>query len=620
MAQGDSDSGYFDLGSMFPGTYGGDYSMPSYAPSDMAGADASEYNDDFGLRRGGPQGYWTTRTMGSGAEGLDQGFQSLGLTRPTPEMLAAMGFNGPGTTLSGEGDNRETIINPDLYPFMAQHGQTYGEHYNGEAEDSMTGQVFDRSGNRIKDATNTWKLGNDDAFGIAMLLAGGLVGGAAAGAGAAGAGGGGAAASSAGGAGAAGAGTNAALIDSGLGTTGYGASSAGLGGGAAGTATNAALIDSALGTPGYGASSAGFGGGAGQTGFSLSGLGRSAGKGALWNGGMTAARGGNMNDILKGAAYGAVGGGLGYGVDSYNPGSLASDNPDWQRVVNRGVTGAGSAALSGGSPLQGGLFAAGTGAINNVGGSLWNEAVKSPSSNDGGGGDMPDYSTSGESNTPVKDWFANNNQMSSAPVGFTNSDAVNSSLGRGTDNSLYTPDFTSTGMAPQQEAQSSGNPFKALMASAMSQGSSAGAPKFGDMAGSLMGLYSAYQNKKRLASLRGGLEGMFGPNSAYAQTLGSQLARRDAAAGRRSQYGPRAVELEAKLAEMNSRNAPTIQNLINGENQARNSALWSLGRLGQQTGATPAVGNWLQQMFQQYSNGGWGSGNQFGNQDLGGYF
>lgn len=63
--------------------------------------------------------------------------------------------------------------------------------------------------------------------------------------------------------------TNPALIESALGTPGYGASSAGLGGGTGalagpvGNATNAALIESAVGTPGYGASSAGLGGGAG---------------------------------------------------------------------------------------------------------------------------------------------------------------------------------------------------------------------------------------------------------------------------------------------------------------------------------------------------------------------
>lgn len=52
------------------------------------------------------------------------------------------------------------------------------------------------------------------------------------------------------------------------------------------------------------------------------------------------------------------------------------------------------------------------------------------------------------------------------------------------------------------------------------------------------------------------LESMFGPDSAYAQNMRKQLERRDAAKGRRSQYGPREVELQAKLAELASRAAP----------------------------------------------------------------
>lgn len=605
----------FDLGSMFQGGYGGGGDMSGASAASLAGSDASAYNpndDEFkrsnGMLIGQAQpGPWS---MGGNYTGSNfdnpSSMGSWSIPNTSPEMLAAMGFSGPGVVNQGSGSNFEQVVNPDIYSFMRNNGQQYGQRYTGEDDDAFVNQIFDKSGKPIQGATSRWDNTRDDAFEGAMYLAAGVMGGAAAGAGAgAGAGGGTAAAAGSGA-------TNAALIDSALGTTGYGASSAGLGGGLAGVTLNPALIDSALQTPGYGASSAGFGGGAGQTGFSLSGLGQRAGKGALFNGGMTAARGGNMNDILKSAGYGAVGGGLSYGVDTVNPGSYATDNPDWQKVVNRGVTGAGSSAMSGGNPLVGAAMGSGTQAGNVIGGNLWNSYTNA----DTGSATMPDYSLGGETNSPVKDWFANNNQQSAAPMGFTNLDEVNTSLGNNTNSSLYNPDFVSTGSAPSQEQ---GNPFKQMIASAMTQGAGAGgkSPQFGDMAGSLMGLYSAYQQRKRLGQARSGLESMFGPNSPYAAQLGQQLARRDAAAGRRSQYGPREVELQAKLAEMNSRNAPQIQNLINGEGQARNSALWSLGRLGQQSGATPAIGNYLQQLYQQYSGGGWGSGNQFGNQDLG---
>lgn len=57
------------------------------------------------------------------------------------------------------------------------------------------------------------------------------------------------------------------------------------------------------------------------------------------------------------------------------------------------------------------------------------------------------------------------------------------------------------------------------------------------------------------------LQSLFGQNSPYAQMLRQQLMRQDAARGRRSQAGSREVELQARLAELNSRNSPEIQKL-----------------------------------------------------------
>jgi len=52
------------------------------------------------------------------------------------------------------------------------------------------------------------------------------------------------------------------------------------------------------------------------------------------------------------------------------------------------------------------------------------------------------------------------------------------------------------------------------------------------------------QQQQQLQSL----SSLYSPNSPYAQVMRQQLDRRDAASGRRSQYGPREVELQAKLA------------------------------------------------------------------------
>lgn len=96
-----------------------------------------------------------------------------------------------------------------------------------------------------------------------------------------------------------------------------------------------------------------------------------------------------------------------------------------------------------------------------------------------------------------------------------------------------------------------------------------------DLSGVLSGLGGLYQgsqasnNASQSANMAQSqaqsLADMYGPNSPYAQQLRQQLERKDAAGGRRSQFGPREVELQARLAEMASRNAP---NVLNANKQA----------------------------------------------------
>lgn len=74
-------------------------------------------------------------------------------------------------------------------------------------------------------------------------------------------------------------------------------------------------------------------------------------------------------------------------------------------------------------------------------------------------------------------------------------------------------------------------------------------------AGGLYGMFKNYQNANGQAN---NLSSMFGPNSPYAKQLQQSLERRDAASGRRSQYGPRSVELQAKLAGMANQISPNI--------------------------------------------------------------
>lgn len=555
------------------------------------------------LAQGGPAlgGYkWSSgdpfntagNQMGSGAEAMDNWFANnpngyqesaqdkLGsFTSPTGQILGAIDPNQFGDTSGQYKYFQDTFDTPG--------GSEHDKSLINYKYDPTTGNAtpFGGTGQYQKGWWTDWgRTAAELAAVVGTAGAAGAYLAPAAGAGASGA--------------AAGGGLTSADTAALFGNAGYGA-------GVNGAATNAALIDSAAGSAGYGASSAGAGG-AGGSGFSLGGLGTSAGKGALVNGGMTAVRGGSLSDILKGAGYGALGGAVGYGVGEYNPGQYVTDSTAGQSVINRGVTGGVNAGLTGGNVGTGALLSGGTQAGNVVGGNLWNNYVNTPDNT--GGGDLPtdhmDNFSSAPGSSPVADWFSNNSQQSQAPIGFTSSPEINSSLGNNTDNSLFNPDFGSSGV---EQPTSQGNPFKQALTQAFGFGAGAapgsGTPRFGDMAGSLAGLWSAYQQKKRLSDLRGGLQDMFSPNSAYAQQMGQALDRRDAAAGRRSQYGPRQVELQARLAEMNSRNAPTIQNLIGGETASRNQMLNNGLRLGQQFG----LGSTLQGYAQPYLNQLFGS-------------
>ena len=102
----------------------------------------------------------------------------------------------------------------------------------------------------------------------------------------------------------------------------------------------------------------------------------------------------------------------------------------------------------------------------------------------------------------------------------------------------------------------------------------------------------------------GTLSTMYGPNSPYAQQLKQALARKDAAAGRNSQYGTREVELQARLAALQGANAKTIGDLSAQANKAnidqaqvRAQQLAHLFNIADKTGATAWANKQLSSVF-----------------------
>jgi hypothetical protein len=82
---------------------------------------------------------------------------------------------------------------------------------------------------------------------------------------------------------------------------------------------------------------------------------------------------------------------------------------------------------------------------------------------------------------------------------------------------------------------------------------------YGDMAAGLFGMYNANKQRKRMRQQSDSLASLFTPNSPYAQMARQKMERKDAAAGRRSQYGPRETQLAALLADRQAQTMPQQQ-------------------------------------------------------------
>lgn len=105
-----------------------------------------------------------------------------------------------------------------------------------------------------------------------------------------------------------------------------------------------------------------------------------------------------------------------------------------------------------------------------------------------------------------------------------------------------------------------------------------------------------------LGAVRAQMEGMFGAGSKTAATLRTQLERKDAASGRRSQYGPREVELLARLAQLRAQAEPSYMNAEIAAANAANQHAAQMYSTQQQ-----AYNNYIQNMLRGQQLGG---GNQ----------
>lgn len=167
-------------------------------------------------------------------------------------------------------------------------------------------------------------------------------------------------------------------------------------------------------------------------------------------------------------------------------------------------------------------------------------------------------------------------------------------------------------------------------------------PDYG-VVGDLAGVYGAYTNGNKVSDAYGAsadsaqqqaqalqgqmqsmptLAAMYGQDSPYAKQMAMQLAAKDAAAGRNSQYGPRMQALQADLASKGSQYAQQQAAMANQYSQALSSAnnartaaataqqqiqgqqLGSLFKVGQSSGAVPWLNDTIGKAAQPYINQG----------------
>lgn len=121
--------------------------------------------------------------------------------------------------------------------------------------------------------------------------------------------------------------------------------------------------------------------------------------------------------------------------------------------------------------------------------------------------------------------------------------------------------LSQTGLGALKSGAGSSNPIMDFFQGLSGSGGNKGGFNVPNTIAGLFDAYSAYRQGKEQGNLADSLMGLFKPGGDYSEELRRQLERRDAQAGRRSQYGPREVELQAKLAGLAANTAKDVSGI-----------------------------------------------------------
>lgn len=451
----------------------------------------------------------------------------------SPEFLKSIGYGGAFPSQIAQGvDSSGLAAGPqkEFQDYLNQQGYKLGMGYTGEGSDMFRLQAFNKD-NKPVGIESQWANQSDPEFQLALQVAGAALGG-----------------------------------------MGGGAMAAG-GGSAIGTGLQGTL-----------AGAVGTGAGAGF--------------------GATAARTGDIGQSLKGAAIGGATAGLSNGIDP--AGMVGVSDPTWARPINSMVGSGARAALTGqpiGSSMLssaatsalGAGLSAGAGALSKMGNDYGMDTSQTQPDQ------QPDwrssagmnYSRPADPNFSTPSWSPSYNPTA-GNANWSSPDVMGAGMATGFDNtgggnpiknmvrgnrSNPDPYSPSANGGPMDNSASYADPYASMLGRG-SGGGGIGGGGFDNMAGNLMQLYQSWKNQRQYGGLASNLSSLYSPNSPYAQQLNQTLMRSDAAAGRRSQVGPRNVELQARLAELNSRNAPEIAKLYASGQNNQGQMLSSLMRMG----------------------------------------
>lgn len=120
--------------------------------------------------------------------------------------------------------------------------------------------------------------------------------------------------------------------------------------------------------------------------------------------------------------------------------------------------------------------------------------------------------------------------------------------------------------------------------------------------------------ERDIGTMTSNLSALSDPNSPYMQMARQALERKDAAAGRRSQWGDREVQLAAQLADYVGKYSPGMQSAItNARNQISQNNMGLANIFGTMNNPASSGQTALQQMLQQRMAGANGAGREAGN-------